>query len=94
MSKEQLKKKLESEREEYIKQFDKWSHHDNLLKNEYLTGSKDMENRLLPLFEKAVDEIKCIKRHSKYCSECGAHDIAEDFLSEFTKMTEIKKESV
>lgn len=117
MSIEQLKKKLESEREdlqhlftkfdsdryvEFVEKYPKlWcdiydieenSRYHRAIINSMLAGHEAATNRLLPLLEKAVDEIKYIKRHSKRCNECGAHDIAEDFLSDFVKMTEIKKE--
>lgn len=128
MSIENLKKIIESERDEYIKQFDKWSHYDNLLKNEYLTGSKAMENRLLPLLQKAV-EMAEFYADGKHLTENDSEVIivnasgiliddhivgkkAREFLtnvseftegilslsettesvSDFTKMTEIKKE--
>lgn len=100
MSIEQLKKKLESEREDESYNYE-YKEHRNCYgccqsssdyEKAFQAGHEAATNRLLPLLEKAVDEIKYIKRHSKRCNECGAHDIAEDFLSDFMKMTEINKE--
>lgn len=92
MSIEQLKKKLESERVYLNSLTMTQGGPEHTFVNRFDKGFEAATNRLLPLLEKAVDEIKYIKRHSKRCNECGAHDIAEDFLSDFVKMTEIKKE--
>lgn len=60
--------------------------------NDYQYGSKHMENRLLPLLQKAVEMAEFVINHSQ---ENTYNNIkAREFLSEFTKMTEIKKEGL
>lgn len=119
MSIENLKKKLESEREikasEYIYAnhiaplHPDWNRYNRI----YKAGSKDMENRLLPLLEKVVEIMNQIGLAR--CPNYIAHpqsvwfdehvqQKAREFLlsfsettesvSDLTKMTEIKKESV
>lgn len=100
MSIENLKKLLESDKEEYIKKFDNsWIHFDNLRRNDYLTGRESVTNRILPFLQKAVEMAELISCKSIYVGENGWQDEhflnvkqAEEFLAEFTKMTEIKKE--
>lgn len=115
MSIEQLKKILESERvinchnyREHLKRvgtiiesgMSSWAK----AANGYRDGSKDMENRLLPLLEKAVEMAEFYADKENWDDEefiptiwdngkIDLGDKAREFLSEFTKMTEIKKES-
>lgn len=136
MSIENLKKILESEREFGADEHafsGKFSNNNDEAGNafgSYKTGSKDMENRLLPLLQKAV-EMAEFYADGKHLTENDSEVIivnasgiliddhivgkkAREFLtnvseftegilslsettesvSEFTKMTEIKKESV
>jgi len=112
MSIEQLKKILESERvinchnyREHLKRvgtiiesgMSSWAK----TANGYRDGSKDMENRLLPLLQKAVEMVKFVDLNTSFCpdhrqnqnipfcsySECDIKIKAREFLAE------IKKES-
>lgn len=92
MSIENLKKILESER-----------NNSNglhpLTELHFKYGHEAATNRLLPLLQKAVEMAELISCKSIYVGENGWKDEhflnvkqAEEFLAEFTKRTEIKKE--
>ena len=106
MSIENLKKILESERdigaEKYISSIDMPESYQVIAGNHFKSGSKDMENRLIPLLQKAVEMAEFVINHSQ---ENTYNNIkAREFLLslsetaesvfEFTKMTEIKKDGV
>lgn len=69
----------------------------------FKAGHESATNRLLPLLEKAVEMAEFYSDELKHCvvgKKYGESDVyvdfgkkAREFLSEFTKMTEIKKES-
>lgn len=106
MSIEQLKKILESEREIEAEKYhgnerSNWG-------PDFKAGHEAATNRLLPLLQKAVEMVEFVDLNTSLCPEhrrnqdipfCSYNDCdikikAREFLSEFTKMTEIKKESV
>lgn len=109
MSIEQLKKKLESEREKdansgHYVEGESCSYYMNEIEA-YKDGHEAATNRLLPLLEKAVEMVKFVDLNTSLCldhrrnqdipfcsySECDIKIKAREFLSEFTKMAEIKK---
>lgn len=108
MSIENLKKILESERdigaEKYGVHIVNNMHSLGTYKKaDYKAGSKDMENRLLPLLQKAVEILNEINIDNPSFEDSRLEwmeiqidktTVAQirEFLSEFTKMTEIKKE--
>lgn len=98
-----LKKILESEREEEMGIWDFCTGPVG-----YRNGHGNATDRLLPLLQKAVEMAEFVDLNTSLCPEhrrnqdipfCSYNDCdikikAREFLSEFTKMTEIKKESV
>ena len=109
MSIENLKKILESERdigaEKYISSIDMPESYQVIAGNHFKSGSKDMENRLIPLLQKAVEILNEINIDNPSFEDSRLEwmeiqidktTVAQirEFISEFTKMTEIKKEGL
>jgi len=88
MSIENLKKILESERlagSDYL-----WMNREK--QRGFQIGHEAATNRLLPLLQKAVDMAEFVINHSM--ENTYNNEKAREFLSEFTKMTDIKKEGL